>query len=188
MPVIRCKPKNQYYNMLITGGPRPRDQSIRQDLMQAVVDHYGDKITECKVAEEISKEGYYHFHIMLDLKSPQRFTTLSKLLINLLKKYPKDLNEARDFNCGVYYCTDKLRAKTILTEYLQNPVKDKLTDDNILEYDAKNFVNNNICHPTDALQADRAYMDFMYKNFRHKPVFHRFSCKCILCEPETPHP
>lgn len=179
MPVVRVKPGNKYHNMFITGGPRPRDRSIKEDLMKIAVDCYSNKIRDIKIAEEISKDGYYHFHIMLDLNSPQRYTNVIKKLKSFLDSIDKHSDETRNVNVGVYYCTDRTNAKSILTKYLSNPTKDKDVDDGILEYDPKSHTSTT--KPEGMSQGDWVFLEHYATKYPKKPVFHRMSCKCELC-------
>ncbi len=169
-----CNPSFKYKHYFITAGPRPKEGDYRKVLEQVIARHWGNAIESMLIVQEVSDQGYHHFHVAVILKEEKRFVQLS----NSIKKFVTSLGATDSASCRFNYVR-KGEDPQLIRKYITNPTKVKSVDEESLEFEPT--------LPFDCPlenEGDRNFIEFLRVNHvckqckRPKPVFSR---KCIVC-------
>ena len=180
MPLRDCNTAASYQNFMITGGPRPRDISVKPILEKLCVKHFGYNIERILVTEETSDTGYEHFHVGVVLGKNLKWKSLWNEIMLELKKWKRNHETGgQEPNCGFNFAPPKM-AGQIFSDYFNDPVKDKSVDPNATD---KTDLQPHAFRPgVTTNRADTFFMDWVRDQKKPSaPVFHRIGCQCQLC-------
>lgn len=124
---------------MCTAGPWP-EGCDKQELKSAIASLtnkcFGANVKEVQVAMEISGAGYRHFHIIVHLAKQSRWMQWNKAVLQYVRKLPLGVDEHRKPNSRVDVFGIKERDPWgAAKKYLHQPSKEKLTDDDVMEFE-----------------------------------------------------
>lgn len=186
MPYVRCRPSQQLQFYFVTAGPlnfhMPKE--ILQDQVDVVLRAvHGSRIQRCAYAFETASDGYNHVHIALHLNRPVRFAKMANRLKRMIDATPKDPDETRKTNCGVFYPPRDIQDPYAnMLKYLTCPTKSKEVG-GVIEFEVPNFANMQVIWPGYSFTSVKEFVDDMirdelvrsqddyHKNYGYSPHF-----------------
>ena len=180
MVLPSCNPRASFNNFMITGGPRPKDISVKPVLERICFKHFGHNIKRILVTEELSDKGYEHFHIGVVLCKILKWKSLFNDITCEIKRWMRDHDTGDQLANVRFHFASPKKAGKIYQDYFNDPKKDKTTDPNCTDKTDPQFhafrpdVTTNV--------ADTFFMDWVRDTKKpDAPVFHRLACQCELC-------
>lgn len=171
-----CNPSYKYKNYFFTAGPRPVEGDYRKQLEDVIYRHFPN-ITSMRVVQEISDDGYYHFHGAIMLSDERRWVAVK----NAIRNFVTNLGATKSASCRFFYVR-KGEDPQCIRKYIMEPTKVKQVDEDGLEFEPREpFVI-----PLET-EGDRNFIEFIRAHHvcpkcQHpKPVFSRARSNCPRC-------